>query len=353
MRELYFSSYIMYAVSMKKVLLVFLLTFGCLRSEAQLFESAITIGLISTALYAGLGHITCQFRECCMPQSSWITPNITAIKNELKSRVHGQHLVQDVVVRAILSHYSDPEPKKALVISFHGDTGTGKNFVSDILSTGLYKKGIRSRYIHKYIASVDFRHESQTDLYKLELIDNIRAQVAICDRSLFIFDEVQQLQPGIIDVIKPFIDYHQNIKGVDYRKSVFIFLSNTGTKDILRFMLDWWSQGKTRADITLPDIEHLVQSGAFNEKGGLHMSELIQHSLVDYYVPFLPMERRHIELCARDDLISRGKREDENIIRNVADEMTYFPSANPLFASKGCKNVHQKVGYQLTNFDRF
>ena len=45
------------------------------------------------------------------------------------------------------------------------------------------------------------------------------------------------------------------------------------------------------------------------------MSELIQHSLVDFYVPFLPMECRHIELCAKDDLKIRNKKDDVTIIR--------------------------------------
>ena len=52
---------------------------------------------------------------------------------------------------------------------------------------------------------------------QLELIDKIREMVGQGDRSLFIFDEVHKLQSGLIDAIKPFIDYHHNINGVDYR----------------------------------------------------------------------------------------------------------------------------------------
>lgn len=336
--------------------LLLLLLSGCLRCEAQFIESgafAYTMAAIGAAAIAGFGRLSCQFKECCAPKSSWITPNMTLLHHSLEDRVHGQHLIQDVVVRALRSHYDDPQPRKALVISLHGNTGTGKNFVSDIITEALYKKGTQSTYVQKIIASVDYPHESKTDLYKLELIDKIRERVKSCEHSLFIFDEVHKLPMGLIDSIKPFIDYHQNIQGLDYRKSVFLFLSNTGTTDIQQFVLDWWGKGKTRADITLGDMEELVRNGAFNEKGGLHRSELIQHSLVDYYVPFLPLEKRHIELCARDDLKLRGKELDNNIVRLVADEVSYRPLDNPLFASKGCKNVHQKVGYLLTNHGRF
>ncbi|KAA0201712.1 hypothetical protein HAZT_HAZT000090 [Hyalella azteca] len=188
----------------------------------------------------------------------------------------------------------------ALVISLHGDTGTGKNFVSDLVAEAVFKKGQKSAYIHKFIASVSFPHEGKTDVYKLELVDAIRKSVAACERSLFIFDEVHKMEPGLLDAIKPFIDYHTEIHG-----------------EILQFALDWWATGKSRAAISLKDVERLVERGAFNEKGGLHMSELIQHSLVDFYVPFLPLERRHVELCARDEMTSRRLKPDPAIIKSV------------------------------------
>lgn len=36
----------------------------------------------------------------------------TELSMSLNEQLHGQHLVKDVVIRALQSHYSDPEPKK-------------------------------------------------------------------------------------------------------------------------------------------------------------------------------------------------------------------------------------------------
>lgn len=52
----------------------------------------------------------------------------------------------------------------------------------------------------------------------------IRGNVSICPRSLFIFDEMDKMHAGLIDSIKPFLDYYELLDGVSYRKAIFIFL---------------------------------------------------------------------------------------------------------------------------------
>ena len=49
----------------------------------------------------------------------------------------------------------------------------------------------------------------------------------------------------------------QNIDGVDYRKNIFLFLSNTGGKEITQSALDSWNRGKEREKISVMDLEHL------------------------------------------------------------------------------------------------
>lgn len=48
--------------------------------------------------------------------------------------------------------------------------------------------------------------------------------MSACASSVFIFDEMDKLHPGVIDAIKPFLDYYEQIDGVSYRKAIFIFL---------------------------------------------------------------------------------------------------------------------------------
>ena len=89
----------------------------------------------------------------------------------------------------------------------------------------------------------------------------------------------------------------ESVSGIDFRKSIFLFLSNTGGREITDIAYRTWKDGKGRESITYHDLEHLIRSGAFNEKGGLHKSNVVDRHLVDFYVPFLPMERVHVRQC--------------------------------------------------------
>ncbi len=42
--------------------------------------------------------------------------------------------------------------------------------------------------------------------------------------SLFVFDEIDKIPIGLMDTIKPYIDFNNELDGIDYRPSVFIFL---------------------------------------------------------------------------------------------------------------------------------
>ena len=60
------------------------------------------------------------------------------------------------------------------------------------------------------------------------------------------------------------------MKGVDFRRSIFIFLSNTGGSKINEIALQAWTEGRQRESIEYKELEKLVKMGAFNEIGGLH-----------------------------------------------------------------------------------
>lgn len=84
-----------------------------------------------------------------------------------------------------------------------------------------------------------------------------------------------------------------------FRNAIFIFLSNTGGKEIINQVKKNWELGKKREELTIKDFERLVEVGAFNEEGGLYQAFIIEKHLIDLYVPFLPLEKRHVRLCTR------------------------------------------------------
>ena len=77
----------------------------------------------------------------------------------------------------------------------------------------------------------------------------------MCKESLFIFDEIDKMPPGVLDALKPFMDFHDSVDGVDFRKAIFILLSNTGGREITRRTMDFWKEGRRRESINYFDLE--------------------------------------------------------------------------------------------------
>jgi len=51
--------------------------------------------------------------------------------------------------------------RKPLVMSFHGWTGSGKNFVSKFVSESLFVKGLASDFVHLFVSTLHFPGKSK------------------------------------------------------------------------------------------------------------------------------------------------------------------------------------------------
>jgi len=298
----------------------------------------------SSALYRGMRELACTQMECC--NNNWRPANFSRLEAELEAHLVGQHLARDLVLRAVRGHQNNNKPSKPLVLSFHGWTGSGKNFVSQFVAESLYRRGLSSRYVHLLIATLHFPDPALSEQYKVQLREWISGNVTRCKQNIFIFDEVDKMPTGVLDIVKPFMDYYEHIDGVDYRHNIFLFLSNTGGREITKIALNNWNKGRKREDITLKHLEPLVADGAFNEAGGLQYSRMIEKSLVDVFVPFLPLERQHVKICIRNEFQKRSEELEhwtEQMVEEVADQLTYWPPDLKLFSTSGCKRVAQKI----------
>jgi len=299
----------------------------------------------SSALYKGMRDLACLKMECC--NNNWRPANYSRLEELLEENLVGQHIARDMVVRAVKGHQRNPTPSKPLVLSFHGWTGSGKNFVSQFIAESFYQLGLASKFVHLFIATLHFSDARQAGRYKDQLRDWISSNGSSCSHNIFIFDEVDKMPTGVLDGVKPFLDHYENIDGVDYRKNIFLFLSNTGGKEITQTALDNWNRGNERESLNVRDLEHLIAAGAFNEEGGLQYSRMIEKNLVDVFVPFLPLERKHVKICVRNEFRRREVEFSEDMVDKVADELIYWPVELKLFSTSGCKRVAQKVDLLL------
>uniref|UniRef100_A0A3P8XDM4 AAA+ ATPase domain-containing protein n=1 Tax=Esox lucius TaxID=8010 RepID=A0A3P8XDM4_ESOLU len=306
---------------------------------------------ITTTIVAGAGaaaaagwNMYSYFYESC--DSQWIDFNSTGLEVDLNRKLFGQHIVSRVVLKAITGFMKNKNPKKPLVLSLHGGTGTGKNFVSQLIAKNLYKKGTDSGFFHQFVATAHFPHQSQIENYKSQLQHWIKGNITNCPQSMFIFDEMDKMQPGLIDSIKPYLDYYEKLDGVSYRQAIFIFLSNSGGENIVQVALDFWKAGKDREEIELKDLEMALSLSVFNNKnsGFWHIS-LIDKNLVDFFVPFVPLEYKHLVQCGMAEMDAQGLVPNHTLVDQMVRDMVFFPKSEKIFSVTGCKTISNKLSY--------
>lgn len=310
--------------------------------------SVVGAATVSGLLGGGFAVLKCKLFECCSKEEGWLTQNFTGLTADLDQYLYGQHLVKDMVVRALEHHLRNNNPQKALVMSFHGPTGTGKNFVSSLIAKHLYKKGLASAYVQFWIGKLNFNLENNLEKYSESIKQVLESKVRSCERSLFIIDEMDHIAPGVVDLLKPYLDFHEKINEVNYRKAVFIFISNTGSSNISSLAFQFKYNGQDREAMKMQDIRPLIENGAFNERGGLQHTAVISNSLVDLFVPFLPLEAEHVKQCIKSYLQKKGCPNNEDILKNIAEQLTYVPAKYEYFAKSGCKLISSSVA---VNFD--
>ncbi|KAM4611873.1 torsin-1A-like [Polymixia lowei] len=305
------------------------------------FDPVTTVCAVGVALLAA-GYIVSN--ERC--DSSWITFN-PRLKSDLEDQLFGQHIASHIVLKAVTG-FMDSNAKKPLVLSFHGASGTGKNFVSQLIAKNLFRKGTNSRFFHLFISDLHFPHQSQIGTYKSQLQQWIKGNVTNCENSMFVFDEMDKMHPGIIDSITPYLDYNDKVDGVSYRKAIFIFLSNAGGESIANMALDFWREGRKREEIELKDLQQSLSLSAFNNnQHGLWRTNLIEKNLVDVFVPFLPLEKQHVVQCILAEMVAKDLSPNVHMAKKVADELIYFPKSEKLFSAKGCKGLRSHIDLYL------
>ncbi|NXH10121.1 TOR2A protein, partial [Bucco capensis] len=263
---------------------------------------------------------------------------------DLAVNLVGQPLVRQQVMKGVREFLKNQNPEKPLVMSFHGSTGTGKTYVTSMLIHYLFQGGLESPYVHQFSPTVHFPHAERIEQYKESLKSWIQGNLTNCGRSAFLFDEMDKMHQGLIDVIMPFLGPSWVVYGTNYRKAIFIFVSNAGGEQINEMMLNLWHAHKDWEEISLQDLEPAISKAVFeNPQSGFWKSGIINERLIDFVVPFLPLKRHHVKQCIVSELIQQGLEVRSGVIQEVADSIPYFPEEEKIFSSTGCKSVASRI----------
>ncbi|PAV88895.1 hypothetical protein WR25_07480 [Diploscapter pachys] len=317
---------------------------------------ALAVGSLLGSYYNLPKWTWCKVYECC--DAPHVEFNPKRLKHDLESKVFGQHLVEDAVLNAMKGHFQIGPPKSALALSFHGYTGTGKNLVADIIANNTFKLGTKSAYFTRFVSTADFPDKSRIQEYIIRVQEKIQEKARQCKYAMFVFDEIDKMPSKFLDAVKPFLEGYDSINGIDFRNTVFIFLSNSGGKAIIDVTQQHNSQGKAREALTAKDFERILiehafrgdDSGEAGSGGGLQSSNLITNQMLGHYIAFLPLEMKHAHRCVQAELIRLGRADltnDEEFIQRVLKQLQWFPEHKLTYSSSGCKRVAVKTSTEL------
>ena len=132
-----------------------------------------------SASYAGYEFIKGYVFESCNPVNEkregrvWIRNSDDAfqlLQQNLTNQVYGQPLARSVISKALKAHLRDDNPVKALVMSFHGWSGSGKNHVSRIIAGSIYRMGTKSSFVKQIFGSHYQNSDNLTEYKVINLI---------------------------------------------------------------------------------------------------------------------------------------------------------------------------------------
>ncbi|KAI7794457.1 putative torsin-1A-like [Triplophysa rosa] len=136
------------------------------------------------------------------------TRNVTSassLERDLYQNLYGQHIVSDVVLKAVSSFMTDSDPNKPLMLSFHGSAGVGKNHVAKIIAKNIYEKGDQSKHFITFMSEHHFPLKDKVDMYSAQLKQQIHQHVSSFPRTMFVFDEMDKMNPQLVKALKPFL----------------------------------------------------------------------------------------------------------------------------------------------------
>lgn len=126
--------------------------------------------------------------------------------------------------------------------------------------------------------------------------------VGKCQHSVFIFDKVDQFDEDVLLMLASILkDLSSSaLAPHEFYRPIFIFLSDIAANQIKDRLLAVIKGGRSRDEATIFDFD-VLWDNIYVSKRATH-NTLIPKDIIDYFVPFLPMERKYVEKCVADEL---------------------------------------------------
>lgn len=240
------------------------------------------------------------------------------ISRDLRENVVGQ----DDSIRSILNQmemYKIKKKKEPLVLLFHGPSGTGKTHTSQLIS-----RSFPSNNVHLYVTSYHFG--SKAKLLDLSAIRDIPDLIKEWSKNLIIFDGLESADPQVLEAL--FSTLHvMKRQSTRINYTVFILIDTSKTENFDKFERSKKFQR--------------VISAVLNEK--TWFEEFISSSLIDEFVPFQALEKKHTIQCLILEAKTRGLKLSPEKLDAVLDIVPFEEINGIEYSKSGCTAISNKI----------
>ena len=276
-----------------------------------------------------------------------------ALKTDLETLVFGQHLVSEIIPREMDLYFDRLQRKaqdrddgevtpleicKPLVLSFHGWTGVGKNFISKIISDSF-----RYTLVNHIVIPLHFPHEAFEHKYGQIIRDWLVSNSTSCLVNIVILDEMDKAFSPVTEGILAAVEALSQ-PCLLATPTIILMLSNSYATDINRLFFQFSSQLENREQMSALQFDSLFSKKLENSSWD---SLLDRKDVIDAYVPFLPLERRHVAQCIKRELVSKRFSTDSDAVSQILEELTFTSVHGLEISVTGCKRVADKVDYVM------
>ena len=272
--------------------------------------------------------------------------DVKDLNKKLHDNVFGQHIAVKSVLSAVGNFVEDvsaDQSQKTMVLSFHGWTGVGKNYISKFISEAFHNSRIFWYLVPLHFILEDSKsHETNARQW-------ILGNITRCGINVFIIDEMDKATDGLINGIKDAVETLKSntseSDGFDiFPVTLFIFLSNAKASQINQYLVGQLDLGRDRKSIGTNEFQLLFSESEFEWYHEFYIKDLI-----DVFVPFLPLEEQHVKQCIVRDFQNKGINPSESLVEKVLYELSFLDldDRKGRLSLTGCKRVQDKVDLHL------
>eukprot|EP00879_Flechtneria_rotunda_P003365 GHRR01003593.1.p1 GENE.GHRR01003593.1~~GHRR01003593.1.p1 ORF type:complete len:369 (+),score=124.57 GHRR01003593.1:1009-2115(+) len=218
----------------------------------------------------------------------------------LPQQIVGQELALGQLTDAVCHHLSQKHPKKPLVVSVHGPPGVGKTYTHLWLARALYNKkpsaalqcpGLQCKG-YKVVYGVDYLlTEASTRLaaLKSEVVGHLKA----APDALLVVEEYDKADCAARGLWRQLLQ-HPERANITNNRAIILMESNLGMAELEEML----TQLGDRDKVTAEAAERVLRDAVFAQWRASQCESFEDTaklmSLIDAFLPYLPLERHHM-----------------------------------------------------------